>query len=225
MQELMDRRVVRLLGGSLQPAELAHALARAMDGGVAGGVAPSQFRLLLHPEDYADLRAVDRSLERKLAAYAVELARERGWNFASPPRVHLAADAEVERGRARVQAEPVEAVVSAVNHGVRSEVRWKRPASVRFEVAAPEGLVELPLDHFPFSIGRRPGSDLVLPDPRVSRDHAVVEAAGGGWRLRDLGSRNGTIVNGQPVSEADLRDGDRIAIGGFEVTARIERSA
>lgn len=221
MQELMDRRVVRFLGGSLQPVELAHALAQKMEDGVVDQLAPNRFRLQVHPEDYADLRGVDRSLERKLTAYAVELARERGWNFASAPHVALAADPEVERGRTRVEAsdEP------APETGPRAEQPRSRPrraaAPLSFEIAAPDGAVILPLDHFPFRIGRRPGSDLVLPDPRVSRDHAVVEASGAAYCLRDLGSRNGTIINGQPVAEADLRDGDRIAIGGFEVIARI----
>ena len=208
MQELMDRRVVRLLGGNLQPVELARAIGGAMERQARDGAVPNRFRLLVNPEDCADLRALDGSLETKLAAYAVELAREHGWNFAGPPQVQLVADAELERGRLEVEA--------GVEPG-----RVRRGAALSFEIATPDGLTLLPLDHFPFTIGRRQGHDLVLPDARVSRDHAAIDSTGSGYRLRDLGSRNGTLVNGQPLTEADLRDGDRLAIGGFEVTVRI----
>ena len=53
-------------------------------------------------------------------------------------------------------------------------------------------------------------------DPYVSSGHAEIDAAGGAWRLRDLGSTNGTLHNGQPVNEVTLRDGDRIRFGQSE---------
>ena len=219
MQELMDRRVVRLLGGSLQPVEIARAVAQAMEAGFVDSLAPNRFRVLLHPEDCADLRALEGDLERKLSHYAVELARERGWNFAAPPRVHILADASIGRGRIEVEAEAIK-----TRHS-RPKTPDPRPQTqapeLQFEMPTPGGSTFLPLDHLPFTIGRRSGHDLVLPDGRVSRDHAVVEAASGGYRLRDLGSRNGTLLNGEPIAEADLSDGDRLAIGGFEVTVRL----
>jgi hypothetical protein len=228
MQTLMDRRVVRLLGGKLQPVELAQAMARCMEAhcarSAAGPEAPNYYRLLIHPDDYADLRLIDADLERSLTQYAIELARERGFNFPGPPHVSVAADHEVERATVRVEAESVRS--AAAERGAppwerRSARKAATGAPVYFEVPGAEST--LPLDRFPFAIGRRPGHDLVLPDPRVSRDHAVIEQLDGRFRLRDLGSRNGTFLNGQPVSEADLRDGDRLAIGAFEVTVRIPR--
>ncbi|HEY8694307.1 MAG TPA: DUF3662 and FHA domain-containing protein [Chloroflexota bacterium] len=229
MQELMDRRVVRLLGGNLQPVELARAVGQAMEAGVTDLVAPNCFRILVHPEDCADLRALDGSLERKLAEYAVELAREHRYNFAAPPQVRLIADADVERGRVKVTfpspAAAGEGQGEGASGGARGPAAWARPrtaaAPLRFEMPTDDGFTLLLVDHFPFTIGRRHGHDLVLPDGRVSRDHAVVEAAGSAYRLRDLGSHNGTLLNGQPISEADVRDGDQLAIGSFEVTVRI----
>jgi pSer/pThr/pTyr-binding forkhead associated (FHA) protein len=82
-------------------------------------------------------------------------------------------------------------------------------------------VARLPVDRFPFTIGRRAGNALVLPDPRVSREHAIIERDGGRFRLRDLGSHNGTTINGQPVAQAELCDGDRLAIGGFELLVRL----
>ena len=70
-------------------------------------------------------------------------------------------------------------------------------------------------------IGRDPACDLVLKDSSVSRRHALLSWNGGGWRLVDFGSRNGTIVNGEPARGVELRDGDRIAIG--RLGGRFER--
>jgi diguanylate cyclase (GGDEF)-like protein len=62
-------------------------------------------------------------------------------------------------------------------------------------------------------IGRRTSSDVFVQDSGVSRRHAAVRAEKDGAVLRDLGSRNGTFVNGRPVREARLEDGARIHIG------------
>ena len=65
------------------------------------------------------------------------------------------------------------------------------------------------------TIGRHTTNDIVLAgDMRVSRHHAEVEERDDEWILRDLRSRNGTLLNGRRVSESPLREGDRIKIGG-----------
>jgi hypothetical protein len=61
----------------------------------------------------------------------------------------------------------------------------------------------------------------VLDDPRVSGRHACLRWTGGGWRLRDLGSKNGTTVNGFSPGNEDLRDQDWISFGGL--MGRFER--
>jgi diguanylate cyclase (GGDEF)-like protein len=63
-------------------------------------------------------------------------------------------------------------------------------------------------------IGRTPDNALVLDDGSVSRRHASLLYGDDGWTLRDLGSTNGTFVNGVRVREALLRDGDRVRVGG-----------
>lgn len=64
------------------------------------------------------------------------------------------------------------------------------------------------------SIGRSPDNDVVISDSLVSRNHAVLEHVGAEWKLRDLGSRNGTYVNGSRVDHVcRVRPGDRIEMG------------
>ena len=73
--------------------------------------------------------------------------------------------------------------------------------------------VAIPPDKSAFVIGRAPGCDLVIDDTASSRRHCQVERDGGGHRLVDLKSSNGTRLNGAKVDSAPLKDGDAIQIG------------
>ena len=64
-------------------------------------------------------------------------------------------------------------------------------------------------------IGRSPRCNLVLNDPTVSRRHAALRREDEGWRITDLGSTNGTWVNGWRVDRALVRDGDELVLGGL----------
>lgn len=84
-------------------------------------------------------------------------------------------------------------------------------ASSRLRIAlAPDGVT---------SIGRRE-ADIVLNNPQVSRQHAVIEGTAGRHRLRDAGSTNGTFVNGHKITSHMLAIGDIIAIGTFRLVYR-----
>jgi hypothetical protein len=67
------------------------------------------------------------------------------------------------------------------------------------------------------TIGRSSECQLVLADDTVSRRHAELHAHDGRWLLRDLGSSNGTWVNGRLVIEAEVRPGDVVQLGGYEL--------
>src|SRR4051812_272813 len=66
-------------------------------------------------------------------------------------------------------------------------------------------------------IGRSSQCHLVLADDTVSRRHAELRIEDGHWMLRDLGSSNGTWVNGRRIVEAEVRPGDLVYLGGAEV--------
>ena len=77
----------------------------------------------------------------------------------------------------------------------------------------PKLLLPAPSPH-PLRIGRDPGNGLRLSHETVSRMHAELTADGGWWVLRDLGSTNGTTVNGRRViSAAVVKEGDQISFG------------
>jgi hypothetical protein len=79
------------------------------------------------------------------------------------------------------------------------------------------GSNEFPLYGLPVSVGRAADSELCLDSDGVSRKHCVIEPVGVGWSVRDLGSRNGTFVNGKRIEEHPLVDGDRIRCGEAEM--------
>jgi ABC-type multidrug transport system ATPase subunit/ABC-type multidrug transport system permease subunit len=79
-------------------------------------------------------------------------------------------------------------------------------------------LTELELVAAPLTIGRDASNVLVLDDPNVSRFHAVITRTARGVEVRDLSSRNGTRVNGELVTRAQLASGAELAIGAYRLT-------
>jgi len=72
-------------------------------------------------------------------------------------------------------------------------------------------------------VGRASLCDLPIDDPSISRRHARFRVHGDRCRLTDLGGRNGTFVNGEAITEAELRDGDTVVVGRFAL--RVEKTA
>jgi pSer/pThr/pTyr-binding forkhead associated (FHA) protein len=75
------------------------------------------------------------------------------------------------------------------------------------------------------TLGRASDNVIVLDDGSASGHHAQLKLAGGVYHLKDLGSTNGTRVNGNPTSEARLRDGDKLRFGGVEAVFRSDQPA
>lgn len=74
------------------------------------------------------------------------------------------------------------------------------------------------IDRSRLTLGRDPVSDVFLNDMTVSREHAVLSFEDGRVSIRDVGSLNGTSVNGTLAEEATLEDGDTVQIGTFQMT-------
>ena len=81
---------------------------------------------------------------------------------------------------------------------------WARPDG---------GEVEFPLEGSPLLVGRDEDADIRVDEPLVSRAHARIERRGTSFFVLDLGSTNLTRVNGDPVHERELRDGDEVRFG------------
>jgi hypothetical protein len=120
-------------------------------------------------------------------------------------------------------------VDEALHSGSRDELRGltadlPAPASTpfsRLRTRLRRRAVGLPdaadLLHARLTIGRASACELVVGDDTVSRRHAELRAEDGRWLLRDLGSSNGTWVNGRRVVEAEVRPGDVVQLGAYEL--------
>src|SRR5437588_11945071 len=79
-----------------------------------------------------------------------------------------------------------------------------------------------PLSADETTIGRESGNVIPLPLPSVSRRHCVVQRSGDEFTIRDLGSANGTFVNGIPVKEQSLSHSDHLRLGSSDLLFLIE---
>lgn len=89
------------------------------------------------------------------------------------------------------------------------------------EVWSASGRTLLPLTADRCTVGSSTDSDLVVEDPSVSRTHVLLEQLGGAWFVEDLGSRNGTYLNGQRITgRRVVRPGDEIRLGVARIVLR-----
>jgi len=80
-----------------------------------------------------------------------------------------------------------------------------------------------PIERASTVVGRGPGVDLAFDDETLSRQHASIELADGGLRLRDLGSLNGVCINGDVVKSGELKHGDRFRLGDLAFQLVLEK--
>jgi hypothetical protein len=224
MEHMVEGSVARLFRSPIQPSEIAKRLERAMEGqqmiSVRRIIVPNNYHVYLHPQDFQAFQPVRAEMEREMANYLAELAQERNFSMLEHPKVALAEDPAVARRSIQVVAdtagssepEPTTSQTMVIETGKAGTVRAKLLLGKRGTQQS------IPLDSTLVSIGRGLNNDVILEDARVSRNHAQVRYRARRFWVTDLGSTNGTFVNGDSVSESALRDGDIISLGGLELT-------
>lgn len=202
LERLVEGVFAKAFPSGLQPAELGRRLTREMDHqrqvGVRGVIAPNCFTFEMSEEDYGRLSQGAGALARELATEAREHARTHSYSFIGPVEVRFAEPApDVRPGTFRLVASMVEG-------------EGGRPAAV----ITPDGR-RVELGAKPVVIGRETDCTIVMDpeDKEVSRRHAEIRRLGDGFVIADLGSVNGTRVNGAGITERELTGGERISIG------------
>ena len=104
---------------------------------------------------------------------------------------------------------------------VRAAGGVRRRASVVI-LEGPDAGQEYLLEKAVSVVGRVKGVDILLSDSAVSRRHAAIEAEKGVFRLKDLGSTNGTMLSGRKIREASIRHGDRFRVGNTTLQFVVE---
>jgi len=228
------------LGASIQPVSLAKRIERAMDTnktyGDAGVIVPNFYDLHLHPADFAAFASYRGSLEDDLAHGVIARARHERYTLVARPRVQILSDEETRRGEIRVAANVVD------ERGDRIQEAAAMPANSDTMVfqhpatdAAPDSArrayllvstrgsrpVQFDLGGHLIGIGRASDNDVIVDDPMVSRHHCKLRLQHGAYSFADLGSRNGSSVNGQAVSQIALGPGDVIRVGDTEIEFQV----
>jgi len=225
----------------MQPIALAKRIERAMDTNRSftndGVLVPNQYELHLNPADYAVFETYRTALEDDLAHEVLGRARRERYTLVARPRVSIIRDEGTRRGDIRVAANLVdqrgESVRSAGARDVPSDTRvFSSPAPPQAPPAPrppapPRTYLLVHRDAGPpmrfdlggplISIGRGGENDLILDDAQVSRHHAQLTLHQGAYSLTDMGSTNGSYVNGQRISEIALGPGDIIEVGGTRI--------
>ncbi len=199
LERLVEGTLAKPFRSNLQPVEIGRRLTREMDlhrrVGVRGLIAPNYFTVTLAPADVDRFANFIDALSRELADAAREHAKIEGYQFLGAVDVQIYEGAKLKAGRFNVTAE-----VSESAEGL--------PA----DLVLPDG-GRVPLGTDPLVIGRLPECGVVLADSNVSRRHAELRRVGDSVVVTDLGSTNGTRVNGVAVREQHLASGDEITVG------------
>jgi hypothetical protein len=239
LEGMVEGAFARTFKSDLQPLEVGGAVQREMNERaaiVAQGrtLVPNDFVVEISEADGQRLAVYADQLGQELAILARDYAKEQGYSFVGPVRVRFENAPDLAVGMFRIRSGVIRG--STVEGGeIRqptSDVPPGRPGAFggmprllvtsssegggsmqrSYEISTPVTL-----------LGRGTDCDLRLVDPGVSRHHAEIRIEGPEIVLVDLGSTNGTFVNGQPIRRVTLADGARISLGRTTLVFRRDR--
>lgn len=237
----------------VQPAELARAVAKEMDRrrvvGIGKVYAPTLYSILLSPEDDQQLGGFADTLAGELETYLVSYARERSLSLAARPVVRFLVDDQLKLGRFDVIGEllspeelaeelgdnlPDAAPAVSAAPVIRAGLLFDAESADADALGAPApGIAtvtvrdvnhDVVLRGERMVVGRVAECDICIADANTSRHHAAFVREGSGWAIEDLGSTNGTLVNGRAVTHQALRNDDVIVVGITELVYHEARS-
>ena len=193
----------------LQPVDLSSALEREIDNeampvGRDRTVAPNEYRFKLSTPDFDHIEQWgSETLADELADNLTNYARSQHYAFVGPVVVIFEEDLDLAKGSFKLTAASVQGNAVPVTTDEQSQVCR---------------LLEINASQFLFCkvktiLGRGSGCDIVIDDPGISRKHLEIDVTPNGVIARDLGSTNGTYVEGHQVPAATLLDGNTITIG------------
>ncbi|MEJ7690545.1 MAG: DUF3662 and FHA domain-containing protein [Nocardioidaceae bacterium] len=220
LEHMVTGAFARAFRSAVQPMEIAAALQREVDNSAQilsrnRRIAPNNFQIDLSGTDFDRLSTYGEALSQELAAMLHEHAAEQHYLFAGPVKLNFTRADDLTTGRFRVRSEASASVTPAPGRSVTDTAMSRAPMflevnGVRHPLAPP-GLV----------IGRGTNADLRIDDPGVSRRHVEFRVEAGSGQpvvsVLDLGSTNGTTVNGQRVQQSALRDGSVVQIGATRI--------
>lgn len=242
---LVEGTFSRAFRSEVRPVEIARKLAREMEEhksmSVSRTYVPNEYRVFLSPRDRERFADYEEGLASELAGYLLEYARRERLAMLSKPVIEFETDDRLGLGEFGIQTrvvqpehepEPVDTappdepsgrtmVYSAAGRAVepleeRARARRERALLIldgRRLVVGSEGA----------KLGRSRKCDIVVDDANVSREHAELRPRGGSWVLTDLGSTNGSSVNGRRIDAPTVvKAGDEVELGSASMKFELE---
>ncbi|MFZ9157213.1 MAG: FhaA domain-containing protein [Ilumatobacteraceae bacterium] len=206
MGHMVEGVFSRAFRGNVRPIEIGRRLIKEIDANRSVDsknrrVVPNHFLVHLSPADLESLEAVRNDLLSELVEAVKEYASDEGYHLKGSVSVAIDADSNVKTGRIKVS----------------SEIRATGTTATIASLVLPDDR-RLVLGQSELVVGRLAENDIVFDDSNVSRRHARIAPSTNGWVVTDLGSTNGTKVNGVVIGgERSLRDGDIITVGGHSI--------
>jgi hypothetical protein len=211
LERTVEGAFARAFKSQVRPVEIARKMLREMDLSVDVGVkgrrtAPNHFVIALSPEDVDRLSGMLDVLAAELAEEVEAHAIDEGYSLKGPATVEIAEDSVLRTGMVEV--------TSSLKAGTRvaRPIAWLSDGTAtRHPIATGK----------PVIIGRQPDCQVIINDTNVSRRHAELRVENGQINVRDLGSLNGTKVNGRgvpPDKGSVAMIGDEITVGSAHFT-------
>jgi hypothetical protein len=250
---LVEGTFSRAFRSEVRPVEIARKLAREMEEHKSSSLSrtyvPHEYRVFLSPRDRERFSGYESALADELSGYLLEHARREGLTLMGRPAIEFETDPQLGLGEFGIQTgivqppheeppagqpepEPQPPPVGAPGPGrtmiYSTAGRLSEPLEERARSRAATALLlldgrRLVVGAEGVTIGRSRGCDIVLDDPNVSRRHAEIRPRGGSWVLVDLGSTNGSRLNGRSVEGSEVvKPGDEIELGSTRLTFELE---
>jgi FHA domain-containing protein len=252
LSSLIEGTFNRAFRSEVRPVEIARKLAREMEehrsSTLTRTFVPNEYRVFLSPRDRERFEGYEDALADELAGYLLEHARREGLTLAARPLIEFETDGRLGLGEFGIQT----GIVIPGEHEQEHDLDYDDedeleppPQSGRTMVYSNAGRIAEPLEEQGqaraptavllmdgqrnavgpegVTLGRSRKCDVVLNDPNVSRQHAELRPRGGSWVLTDLGSTNGSRINGHPVERSEVvRPGDEIELGATVLRFELE---
>lgn len=199
LERAVNSAFAKTFRSGVQPVEISAALKRQLDIGAVivdrdRVLTPNRFTVRVSPADLAKLRGLGDALERELRSVAAKYAKKQGYQMLGDLDVEIVADDHLSNGVLEIDPESVE-----------GQITWAAALVV--------GGVQHDLVKGTNVIGRGSDVDIRLSDNGASRRHLEIDWDGETATARDLGSTNGSKVNGQRFSVATLTPDTTITVG------------
>jgi len=246
LEGLVEGFFTKVFRSGLQPVEVGRRILREMAEGKTVSVnriyAPNEFTVYMGADDHARFDQMAAGLEREFSDLVIEQAKQNRWNLMGLPRIaFVEADKKMGRGEFKVEAalaadpdrpahvsthdpggDPgTEARAISSDTAIRLGVQG---AGATLVVMDDEGkaVEKISVTRTPVVIGRMSAADVVLADANVSRRHAEIRREGSNWVIEDLGSTNGTLVDGKLSKQHELRGGETLSFGTSTLRFELE---